>query len=62
MSRPNPALFAIYRRAIRLYPSNLRLLYQEQMLQTIRDADAERTYSALYFWLYVFADLAKSCV
>jgi hypothetical protein len=60
MSRPTPVLFALYRGALRLYPSRLRLVYQDEMLQTVRDADAERSYSALYFWLYLFADLAKS--
>jgi hypothetical protein len=62
MNRPNPVLFALYRGALRVYPSRLRLLYQDQMLQTIRDADSERSYSALYFWLYLFADLAKSSI
>jgi len=62
MNRPNPILFALYRGALRVYPSRLRLLYQDQMLQTVRDADSERSYSALYFWLYLFADLAKSSI
>ena len=62
MTRPNPFLFALYRRAIRLYPSRLRLLYQDQMLQTVRDADAERTYTATFFWLYLFADFFKSAI
>jgi hypothetical protein len=60
MSHPNSALLAIYRRALRLYPSHLRLLYQDQMLQTVRDADAERACTALSFWLHVFADLLRS--
>jgi hypothetical protein len=60
MTRPNPLLFALYRSALHLYSSRLRLHYQDQMLQTVRDADSERSYSALYFWLYLFTDLAKS--
>jgi hypothetical protein len=60
VNRLNPILFALYRGALRVYPSRLRLLYQDHMLQTVRDADSERSYSALYFWLYLFADLAKS--
>lgn len=62
MNRPDPFLFRLYRAALRLYPSSLRLRYQDQMLQTVRDADAERSYSAAYFWLYLFADLLKSSV
>jgi hypothetical protein len=62
MSRPNSFLFALYRGALQLYPSRLRQLYQDQMLQTVRDADEERSYSALYFWLYLFGDLFRSCV
>ena len=62
MSRPNPILFALYRHALRLYPSHLRLLYQDQMLQTVRDADAERNCSALSFWLCLFSDLLKSSI
>jgi hypothetical protein len=62
MSRPNPTLFALYRHALRLYPYRLRLLYQAQMLQSIRDAhtDAERNSSAISFWLRLFTDLLKS--
>jgi hypothetical protein len=62
MTRPNPLLFGLYRRAIQLYPARLRILYQDQMLQTVRDADAERTYSAAFFWLYLFADFFKSAI
>ena len=62
MSRPNPILFELYRHALRLYPSHLRLLYQDQMLQTVRDADAERNCSALSFWLCLFSDLLKSSI
>jgi hypothetical protein len=60
MSRPNPFLFALYRSALRLYPSRLRLRYQNQMLQSVRDADAERPCSAPRFWLRLFADLLTS--
>jgi hypothetical protein len=62
MNRPNPILFALYRRSLRLYPSQLRVLYRDQMLQTVRDADAERSSSTLFFWLYLFTDLVQSSV
>jgi hypothetical protein len=62
MSHPNSILFALYRRALWLYPSCLRLLYQDQMLQTLRDADSDRVSSAAIFWIYLFADLLKSSV
>ena len=60
MNSPNPSLFALYRSALRLYPSRLRLLYQDQLLQTVRDAHAECSHSAPRFWLYLFADLLRS--
>jgi hypothetical protein len=62
MSRPNPILFALYRHALRLYPSRLRLLYQDQMLQTVRDAHAERQHRPSLFWAQLFADLCISAV
>jgi hypothetical protein len=60
MNRPSPFAFAAYRSALQLYPSHLRLRYQEQMLQTVRDAHAERASSAPIFWLRIFLDLLKS--
>ena len=62
MSRPNPLLFAAYRGSLWLYPSRLRLDYREQMLQTVRDADAERSSGALHFWLNLFTDLVQSSI
>ncbi len=61
MKPPNPPLFALYRSALRLYPRRLRLLYQDQLLQTARDAHADSA-SSLYFWPSLFADLLKSAV
>jgi hypothetical protein len=58
---PNPFLFALYRSSLRLYPWRLRLLYQDQLLQTARDAHGDST-SSLYFWPALFADLFKSAV
>jgi hypothetical protein len=58
---PNPFLFALYRSSLRLYPWRLRLLYQDQLLQTARDAYAGST-SSLYFWPSLFADLLKSAM
>ena len=60
MNRPSRTIFALYRRSLRLYPSHLRLEYQDQMLQTVRDADAERTCVAFSFWLHLFIDLVQS--
>jgi hypothetical protein len=59
MKRPNPILFAAYRNAIRLYPSHLRRLYQDQMLQTVRDAHADSRHPLL-FWPRLFLDLFQS--
>jgi len=61
MKPPNPFLFALYRNSLRLYPHRLRLLYQDQLLQTARDAYADSN-SSLYFWPSLFADLLKSTV
>lgn len=60
MSLPNPLLFALYRRAIQLYPSRLRVLYRDQMLQTARDAYAARTSTAAFVWLHLITDLLQS--
>jgi hypothetical protein len=62
MSRPNPILFALYRHALRLYPSHLRLLYQDQMLQTVCDAHDERQHRPFLFWAQLFTDLCISAV
>jgi hypothetical protein len=59
MKAPNPRLLSLYRNALRLYPSSLRLRYQDQLLQTVRDAYAERRSPPL-FWFHLFADLLKS--
>jgi hypothetical protein len=61
VNSPNPFLFALYRSSLRLYPWRLRLLYQDQFLQTARDAHADST-SNLHFWPSLFADLLKSAV
>jgi hypothetical protein len=42
---PNPFLFALYRSSLRFYPWRLRLLYQDEFLQTARDAHADSTSS-----------------
>lgn len=62
MSAPSPLLLAVYRRALHLYPTPLRLHYQEQILQTLRDAHAEARHNRPQprFWLAIFADLLKS--
>lgn len=61
MNPPNPSLFALYRRALCLYPRYLRLHYQDQMLQSVRDAHRDAP-NALFFWPSLFADLVKSSV
>jgi hypothetical protein len=58
---PNPFLFALYRSSLGIYPKHLRLLYQNQLLQTARDAYADSD-SSLYFWPSLFADLLQSAV
>jgi hypothetical protein len=62
MSRPNPFLFALYRLLLRLYPLRLRMRYQDEMLQSVRDACAERNGTATRFWLRLFADLLISSI
>ena len=62
MNPPNRFLFALYRRALRAYPAHLRLHYQNQMLQTIRDAHAERQQRRSFFWVHLFIDLCISAV
>jgi hypothetical protein len=61
MKAPNPLLFALYRRSLHLYPHHLRLRYQDQMLQTVRDAHANAG-AKPSFWLILFADLLQSTV
>jgi len=58
---PNPFLFALYRNALRLYPSHLRRYYHDQFVQTLRDAHADAA-SSLTFWPFLFADLLKSSI
>lgn len=60
MKAPNPLLLAIYRNALCLYPSRLRLHYQDQMIQTLRDDHAGHRRIAAAFWLQIFTDLLKS--
>jgi hypothetical protein len=60
MSRPNPSLLAFYRLLLRLYPHRLRLRYQEEMLQSVRDACAERRETPPRLWLRLFTDLLTS--
>ena len=59
--RRHPLSYAAYAQTIELiYPKHLRERYRDQMLQTARDADRDRTSSALYFWAYLYADLVRS--
>jgi hypothetical protein len=60
MSGPNPTVLAIYRLCLQLYPRRLRLRYEDEMLQSVRDAHADRSKGALRFWLGLFADLIRS--
>jgi hypothetical protein len=62
MKAPNPFLFSLYRRALYLYPRHLRLCYQDQMLQTVRDAHANESTQPAFIWLFLFADLLESSV
>jgi hypothetical protein len=61
MKPPNPLLFALYRSSLHLYPQQLRLRYQDQLLQTTLDAHADAN-SSLRFWPTLFADLLQSAV
>jgi hypothetical protein len=61
MNSPNPFLFALYRQALRLYPARLRVRYQDQILQTLRDTHSE-TRHPLLFWPSLFLDLLQSSI
>lgn len=60
MSGPHPLLMNLYRGVLVLYPRHLRLEYQDQMLQTLRDAHHGRSTGAMRFWLHAFGDLLQS--
>jgi hypothetical protein len=60
MSEPNPLLVTIYRKMLLLYPARLRREYQDQMLQTLRDANGEA--GSRKFWPAMFYDLMRSAL
>jgi hypothetical protein len=61
MTIPESVPLAVYARLIQLiYPHHLCVRYRDQMLQTARDADDERSSTALPFWAYLYADLVRS--
>jgi hypothetical protein len=60
MSGPGKLLVALYRNVLVIYPSRLRVEYQEQMLQTLRDDWADHRQQPLRFWFRAFFDLVKS--
>lgn len=60
MSGPHPLLMHIYRGALLLYPLHLRREYQDQMLQTLRDAHHDCSTGAMRFWLHAYGDLLQS--
>ena len=61
MRRHDPLPLAAYAQTIELiYPKHLRERYQDQMLQTARDANRERTSSAVRFWTHLYTDLVRS--
>jgi hypothetical protein len=63
MRRPDPILLGTYTHAIQLiYPKHLRDRYNNQLLQTARDANADRTCSGVRFWAYIFGDLIRSSI
>ena len=59
-SKIKPALFAVYGRALRLFPFRFRLKYKDQLLQTLSDAYSESSLSPARFWLRAFVDLLTS--
>jgi hypothetical protein len=61
MNSPNPILLTLYRRALHLYPRYLRLRYQDQVLQNVRDAHADAP-NKIFFWPSLFVDLVKSSI
>jgi hypothetical protein len=61
MRRRDPLPLVAYEQSIQfIYPKHLRDRYQDQMLQTARDANSERTHTALHFWAHLFSDLLRS--
>ena len=57
----DPLPLAVYAQTVELiYPKHLRERYEDQLLQTARDADSERTHSAVHFWTYLYVDLVRS--
>jgi hypothetical protein len=61
MNPRDPLPLVAYAHTVQLiYPRHLRARYHDQMLQTARDADRDRTYSALQFWAYLYTDLFRS--
>lgn len=59
MKEPNRLAFSLYKAALLLYPSRLRLRYCSEMLQTLRDAHDDNR-NVLRFWLRMFKDLLRS--
>lgn len=63
MRPPDPTLLASYSHLMRsIYPKHLRDRYHHQMLQTARDANADRTCSALQFWARLYTDLVRASI
>lgn len=63
MRRPDPILLGAYSHTIQLiYPKHLRDRYHDQLLQTARDANADRTSSSVRFWMNIFVDLIRSSI
>jgi len=58
---PLPMLW-LYRGALLIYPLRLRFEYRQQMLQTLRDAYADRNVGALHFWFRTYKDLVQSSI
>jgi hypothetical protein len=63
LKNPDLLLFLIYKRVLQLYPTRFRSEYEQQVIQTLRDAHGECRVSSLRFWFKIYGDLVKSvCV
>ena len=60
MTEPTLFLLTVYKRALVLYPPRLRHGYQQQMVQTLLDAQSENRSGSRRFWLTIYTDLLQS--
>lgn len=60
MKQPGPLSLRFYRLALALYPRRLRREYGAQILQTLRDSQADWHGSSVRFWFHAYRELLQS--